>query len=224
MDIARWGLGVDALPERVVSCGGRLGYDDDGDTPNTQITLFDWGDRQLLFEVRGLPTPEYRDTKIGVVFDCEDGYLVTVSQSKVVAFDRRGAVVRTFEGDGDHYQDFLDAIKSGRREDLAAESLEGHLSSALCHLGNISYRLGEPQRLSASDAPFGDADAANEAFARCRDHLVENGLEAAKTDYVIGPSLAFDSRAERFAGDRSAEANALLTREYREPFVIPAGA
>jgi len=110
MDIARWGLGKTTLPNTVTSCGGRLGYDDDGNTANTQIAVYDYDDAQLVFEVRGLRTPAYRDTTIGVIFHCEGGYLASASYSKVVAFDHDGNVLRVFEGGGNHMQDFLDAV------------------------------------------------------------------------------------------------------------------
>jgi predicted dehydrogenase len=56
MDLARWGLGVDTLSKSVVSYGGRLGYEDAGETANTQTIIHDYGDKSLVFEVRGLPT------------------------------------------------------------------------------------------------------------------------------------------------------------------------
>src|SRR6185503_20801567 len=55
MDIARWALGVNELSPRVISLGGRLGYIDDGETPNTQLVYHDYPEAPLLFEVRGLP-------------------------------------------------------------------------------------------------------------------------------------------------------------------------
>lgn len=54
MDLCNWILGVDALPPRVVSLGGRFGYDDDGEKPNTQTILLDYPDAPLVFEARGL--------------------------------------------------------------------------------------------------------------------------------------------------------------------------
>ncbi len=113
MDIARWGLGRDDLPAAVTSCGGRLGYDDDGNTPNTLISSFDYGDQHLIFEVRGLKTDPYRGARIGVVFQCEHGYLVSASYEKVVAFDEQGKQVKVFEGGGNHFRNFLDAVKAG---------------------------------------------------------------------------------------------------------------
>ena len=220
MDIARWGLGRADFPRRVVSCGGRLGYDDDGNTPNTQVSLLDYGDQQLIFEVRGLKTEPYMSTSIGVIFQCDDGYLVSSSHNKVVAFDHQAQVVKTFVGSGNHFQNFLDAIKSGNPQDLNAESIEGHRSAALCHLANISYRLGEPQSLGATDGPFGPEQSANVTFMRFREHLQKNGLDPKQTDFQMGPVLAFESDTERFVGEHADAANAMMTRRYRKPFVI----
>jgi len=220
MDIARWGLGRDSLPRRVVSCGGRLGYDDDGNTPNTQIALFDYGDQELIFEVRGLETGGYRKTHIGVVFHCEAGYLVSGSYGELHAFDHDGVVIKSFRGTGNHFQDFLDAIQSGDPSAVHAGTLDGHLSASLCHLANISYRLGQPQRLAHTDSPFAASGAANESFRRCCEHLTQNGIDPSTTDFAMGPSLTFDPERERFSGEHAGPANALLTRPYRGSFDV----
>ena len=245
MDIARWGLGKNEHPQRVVTCGGRVGYDDDGTTPNTQISLYDYGDAQIIFEVRGLKTRGYptvevvnaaahaagngnasdpkaadkptEGPRIGVVFHCEHGYLVAGSYSKVVAFDLDGKLIKTFRGAGDHFQNFIDAVKSGKKEDLTAESIEGHMSASLCHLGNISYRLGEAKAL-AVDEPFGKHEAANATFRDCRKHLVASGLDAKATKFVMGPELTFDGKTERFTGGAAQAASALLERQGRGKF------
>ncbi|MHC5022786.1 MAG: Gfo/Idh/MocA family protein [Planctomycetota bacterium] len=220
MDIARWGLGLDDFPQRIRSCGGRVGYVDDGETPNSQLVTYDYGEKQIIFEVRGLATDPYRTASIGVVFHGERGYMVSSSYAKVVVFDHDGNETKTFTGGGDHVQNFLDAIKQGRGDLLNADALEGHRSSALCHLGNISHRLGAVRRLSDLDAPF-ESDPANRAFDEFRSHLTSNGLPADRTDIAVGPSLAFDDASERFHGPGAVQANALLSREYRAPYAIP---
>jgi predicted dehydrogenase len=217
LDMARWALGKSDHPRRILSVGGRLGYEDDGQTPNTQIVLYDYGDAQILQEVRGLPTGKYKDVAMGNVFHCENGYVAS-SISGMAAFDLRGELVQRFSGSGDHFRNFADAVKARDRARLNSEVLEGHLSTSLCHLGNISYRLGELRPLS-QDAPFGAHEEANEAYRRMREHLVENGLEAARTPVRVGRALEFDSRTETFVND--AAATALLRREYRKPFVVP---
>ncbi len=221
MDIARWGLGLDALPKRVISCGGRLGYDDDADTPNTLVSTFDYGTRQLVFEVRGLRTGAYRDVTIGVVFHCEGGYLAIASYDRCTAFDTSGREIRTFQGGGNHFQNFLDAVKAGDPEAVTANSREGHLSAGLCHMGNVSYRMGKPMDLARAIDPFGsDWPAGNEAMLRMRSHLVGNYVSPADS-VLVGPELVFDPATEMFVGDRAAEANALSARKYRSRYVPP---
>lgn len=219
MDIGRWGLGVDALPKKITSCGGRFGYDDDGNTANTQVSHFDYGEKELIFEVRGLKTPGYKGAHIGVVFYAENGYLVSASYNKVVAFDLDGKPIKTFKGGGNHFQNFLDAVKNGKPEMLRATAEAGHLSSALCHLGNISYKLGQGKALSELAEPF-VSGAANESFTRFKAHLEKNGVPGAEK-VAVGPTLTFDPTSEQFSGQLADKANALATRPARPPFVVP---
>ena len=220
-DIARWGLGLGTHPKRIISCGGRLGYEDDGNTPNTQVTLLDYGDKQIIFEVRGLKTAPFHGADIGVVFIGEKGTLVSGSYNKVQAYDHDGKLIETFEGSADHYQNFLDAIRAGDPAVLNAPIAEGHLSASICHLGNSSYRLGEEQALGAVEQPFGDSAAANDAFSRFSEHLAANGIDTQAIKIRRGLELTFDSATERFTGPRADEANRLLRRDDREPFVVP---
>lgn len=220
MDVARWGLGRNGLPRSVVGWGGRLGYQDDGETPNTHVAVFDYGDgQQLIFETRGLPTSDYRKAKIGNVFHGTDGYVVMTGYFNGAAFDKDGNMVQTFKGAQDHYRNFIDCVKSRKVEDLNGEILEGHLSSALCHLGNISYLVGHAEPLSSMPAPVQDNAEAAETFERFRQHLADNGVDPASSQYRLGRKLTVNPEKENFGKDR--EANALLFRDYREPFVVP---
>ncbi|MGD9721376.1 MAG: Gfo/Idh/MocA family protein [Pirellulales bacterium] len=222
MDLCRWGLGVNKLSNTVFSYGGRLGYEDAGDAANTQMIVHDYGDKALVFEVRGLPTEAYKEAKVGVIFEGADGYVVMTSYSSGAAFDPQGNKVREFNGGGDHYGNFVNAVRSRKREDLFAEIEEGHLSSALCHLGNISYRLGDAlgvnevrERLQGYKSPEHLVDT----FERFSTHLSDNKLDLATTKLKLGPTLTVNTGNETFV-DNSA-ADALLTRDYRAPFIVP---
>src|SRR5438094_309468 len=109
MDVARWGLGKNELASHVVSIGGRVGYEDDGQTANTQMCVYDYGDSKLIFEVRGLPTTDYRGATVGNVFHCADGYLVCTSYTQAIAYDSDGEVVQRFNGSRDHFTNFVEA-------------------------------------------------------------------------------------------------------------------
>src|SRR5437868_2913743 len=114
MDVARWGLNKPGLPKTALGLGGRFGYEDDGQTPNTELVFLDYGDSQLIFEVRGLKTPELKvhDTdkgaKVGNIFYGSEGYVILTSYTGGAAYDRDGKLVTTFSGDGDHYRNFID--------------------------------------------------------------------------------------------------------------------
>lgn len=218
IDLARWGLGLDTFPSRVASLGGRLGYQDDGETPNSQLCFYDWGAQQIHFEVRGLKTAGYKGASIGTIFHGEGGWLVIEDYAKAVAFDPKGEVMKVFEGGGDHIADFLAAIRSGGQGH--APAIEGHLSSGLCHLGNIPWRLAEPKPLNKIASPFGQDAAGEEACLRFRQHLADNGI-AADAPVRWSPALGFDAASERFSGARAAEADALGAPALRAPYLMP---
>ena len=93
------------------------------------------------------------------------------------------------------------------------------MSSGLCHLANVSYRLGEKSSFSKKNKAFGNNKKAYEYFERMQEHLKENGLKLEETDYIVGRNLEFDSKTESIKGDQ--EANDLLTRNYRAPYIVP---
>lgn len=232
MDKARWGLGKNELAHSVVSVGGRFGYVDDGQTANTQISLYDYGDCQLIFEVRGLvsksPFPGKASPKtkltpanyVGNVFYGSEGFLVCPSYSNAVAYSNDGEVIKKFAGGDDHFANFVKAVRSRKVADLNADILEGHLSSALCHLGNVSYRLGSEQPFGQKPQAFANEKEAGETFERMVQHLKDNKIDLDSIQCRVGRKLTLDPAKEVFQGDK--EANAMLTRKYRKGFEVPA--
>jgi Oxidoreductase family, C-terminal alpha/beta domain/Oxidoreductase family, NAD-binding Rossmann fold len=219
MDKARWGLARMELPRSAVSIGGRFGYVDDGETANTQICLFDYGDCELIFEVRGLPTPKLLGAGVGNIFYGTEGYVVCPSYSSGVAYDKDGKKLEEFKGGGDHYGNFINAVRERKHELLNADILEGHLSSAMCHLGNISYRLGKPTAFSEAKRAFGEDKDGFESVKRMLEHLKDNKIDMDATKFALGRKLMIDAKTETFLNDK--EANDMLTREYRKGFVVP---
>lgn len=219
MDVARWGLGVDDLGSNVTAYGGRYGYEDDGETPNTMVSMHDYGDKMLIFEVRGLKTDPLRGAEIGNIFYGSEGYVVMTNYTTGAAFDLDGNMIKQFTGGGDHFGNFLDAVASRNHEDLNADILEGHLSSALCHLGNISYRLGEEVKTDAAAEMLSANDEAQDTFERFKDHLANNSVDLSVDQVQMGPTLTLDTGNEEFINN--ANASAMLTRKYRKPFVVP---
>jgi predicted dehydrogenase len=226
VDIARWGLKVDQLANRIFSFGGRIGYEDAGDTPNTDVCSFRFDSgKELVFEVRGLETKPFMGAAVGNIFHGSEGYAMMPSYMDCIAFDTKGNKVKEFHGAGDHlhFDNFISAVRSRKVEDLHADILEGHLSSALCHLGNISYRLADKQvpvaELSSLANQENAATFSHDLIDRLQQHVADNKLDPNATKLSVGPSLNFDPKTEKFIG--RADADAMLTREYRAPFVVP---
>jgi len=209
------------LPRRIVSIGGRFDYVDQGQTPNTQVSVFDYGDTQLIFEVRGLKTDEYYGEKIGNTFHFEEG--VVAGDKFYPSGGQEPEPVAKVEPDrlsrGADFGLFIDAMRTREKKLLDWDIETAHYSSALCHLANISYRLGKRVTFTGIPDPFRDNEAANESFARMSDHLKVNGVDIERSSYRLGRVMEFDPATERFIGDE--QANALLTRAPRPPFVVP---
>ncbi len=192
-DIARWGLNKDEHPVTIYSMGGLYGINPaecEQETPNTQTSVFKYKDGKMLeFETRGRYTNEEGSLgiSIGNTFYGTEGYL-EINGSQWKAFRRRenkpfagsdvGEKPTDFmapPGGGGHYGNFIDAIRSGKDEDLHCQIYEGFMSAALPALANISYRVGR--------------------------------------------KLTFDGATEKFVKDK--EADKLLTRNYRAPYIVP---
>jgi predicted dehydrogenase len=222
MDKARWGLKKDTMPASVVSVGGRFGYVDDGETANTQLALFDYGDSHMIFEVRGLDTDAYKGAKVGNIWFGDKGYVVCPSYSSGTAFDPDGKVIEKFGGGGEdsHFANFVKAVRSRNKSDQNCPAEEGHLSAALCHLANISYRLGTETPFDADIKAFSDDKDATEALARMKEHLTNNKVDLKTAIGRVGPKLTIDAKTEKFTGSEAAKANPMLFREYRKGFEI----
>ena len=190
LGIARWAMSDPAWPLTVYAHGGKFAYDDDQETPNTLTASFDFGGRELVFEVRGLltggegfvTTPQGSaplNVKIGNLFYGDEGWAAMDNQGFQAFKGESNELILEARPEADsnttalHMQNFLDASRSRRYQDLTDEIANAHLSASMCHLANISYRVGRQLTLEA------------------------------------GPKFVND-----------AEANKLLTRDYRKPYVV----
>ncbi len=210
MGIARWGMGDPQWPQKAYAHGGKFVYDDDQETPNTLTASFDFGGRELVFEVRGLLTgaegavPERRRRRgpgaeapapvetnpegseplkimIGDLFYGSEGWAAMSDagfqafkgESNELIMEERPERGRENNPTVLHMKNFLEACRSRKHEDLHDEIENAHVSAAMCHLANISYRVGRQLTLDG------------------------------------GPKFVNDPEAEK-----------LLTRDYREPYVV----
>ncbi|MCP5539948.1 MAG: Gfo/Idh/MocA family oxidoreductase [Akkermansiaceae bacterium] len=242
MDVARWFLNESKIAPVSFSIGGRLGYDDDGETPNTQLAWHDYESAPLIFETRGLPSakqyqekdwgknmnkPEEFDDQSGisVVVVCEGGNLFCDAGGKVFVKDTAGKSMdapKPFDSD-DNFVNFIKAVQSRKREDQYAECLETHLSSALCHTGQISHQLGKSVHQGDVREAIKSDKLLSERYVAMEEHLAANGVDLNAETISLGPMLKLNPDTERFEGngDLDAAANALARPKYREPYVVP---
>ncbi len=119
-----------------------------------------------------------------------------------------------------HFANFIDCVRSRKSQDLHAQILEGHRTSMLAQLGNISYRLGTDVPLLHPIEGLGNDMALGEAWGSMKQHLVDAAnMNLDQSMCRLGRKLRFDAQAEKFVDDE--EANKLLTRCYRKPYVVP---
>ncbi len=171
MDIARWGLAV-TLPTKVMSMGGHFIYDDQKEVQNVINTTFEFPDagprgKMLVFDTRPYYTNDEKGAEVGILFYGSEGYMVIPSYSKYQTYMGRKSEpgVGRDEG-GDHFQNFLDAVRARDYKKLNADVLEAHYSSALSHIGLISVRLGRGLEFDPVKEQFIGDEEANRFVSR----------------------------------------------------------
>ena len=193
VDIFRWALNIYDHPRKIQSMGGFYSYDSEQETPNTQLSVYEYPDGSILqLEVRNLFTNRDDDIREGLIFYGTEGWMKFnlgntwttfmgrqnepgPSMTREQANEKFGVRIMYGKGREPHFDNFINCVRSRKREDLKADILEGHLSASICHLGNIAYRVGR--------------------------------------------TVFFDSESESFIGDEVAQN--YVSRDYREPFVVP---
>ena len=191
MDIARWGMNKNVFPKKVKSIGGYFAFESQQETPNTQISLFEYGDGKIIqFETRGAYTNKEDGIRVGNLFYGSKGWMHLNGNDWKTYFGRENEPGPSFSskdedpadpanlagaGSTAHFINYIETLRSDNYMNLNADILEGHKSTAMVHIADISYRVGR--------------------------------------------ELTFDSHSERFVGDD--QANGYLTRNYRHPYVVP---
>ena len=165
MDIARWGFGRPGLPMSVVSTGGKYVYNDDQETPNTQIATFNYGDAEIMFEVRGLQTGNEGGIAadrgggnvIGNLFYGGEGWMMLDGGGfQVYKGDPAKKIMdeKAARDENAHFQNFIDCVKSRDKSKLNAEVAIGVQSANLVHLANASYRVGKELKFDEKTLTF----------------------------------------------------------------------
>jgi len=240
-EMANWGvhylddlchfMGWKSVPTKIIAAGNRFTWDDNGETPNMHFALCDYDGIPFVIDIRNLVDPwrrpggggaRYLDSGGGNCVQCEDA-MIRLSRGGGGAYDKRDKRIHQYKGDGGsaHAQNFIDCLRSGRREDLAADIEKGHLSTVICHQANIAWRAGAE---ASVDEVYDSMKSHQDALYTLTDMLQQlagNGVDLAKKPFVLGPQLTYDRKNERFIGPGSEKANKYVKCSYRKPFVMP---
>lgn len=229
LDLAMWFMGNNQFPERVVSLGGRFGFDDDGQTPNTHTVYYDFKPVPVVMELRNLPrwkgekdADNMNGHRVAIRVNGSDGYYLGYGTGGWV-YDNNGKRVKQFPGEGGraHHQNFIDAVRSRKAETLAANLEAGHLSAGLCHMGNISHRLGKPAKGNKIYETAEGHPLLHKLVDEFNEHLLVNNVDVNEFPRQLGPWLDFDPDNQKFTGEQADQANAYLKKTYRKGFEIP---
>lgn len=230
MDLVRWALGDPQHPGKVTSVGGRFIWNDAGNTPNMQIASFDFGnDIPVLFEVRNVNTKGsslgrfHKGPGVGIIVTCENGEF-RGGRGGGSVYDLDGAKLKSFEGDrgATHMQNYVDALRAGDASLLRSPLESAFYSSSMSHLANISVRTGTQTAPEEVTVRFQGNEVISEVFDRFSAQINELGADYKKNAWHLGSELQFDSETEQFTGGETmSDANGLIRRHDRKPFVIP---
>ena len=233
MDKCRWGIGAKTI-KRAMGIGGRFGYDDDAETPNTETVFLETDTVPIIFETRGLPMRKateqekrppmdaYKGVRIGEIIECEGGYY-----DGGWAYDKDSKKMKQFPRDrgGKHRENFIKCLRSRRPQDNPAPPIDGHLSAVCFHTGNLSYRLGKEMDRNQTAEMFKTDKVAQECWDRFQQHVSANEDAPSAWKPTVGPWLEFDPEKEIFTGAFAQQANVLRKGtaggKYRAPFVVP---
>jgi len=171
VDVARWGLGV-KYPVKVTAIGGHFMFDDDQETPNTLNCTYEFNEggrhRMMEFEVRHwMSNGEASVPGIGNLFYGSKGFLAVDSYTSYKTWMGRERTPGPEKKEGgDHFANFIETVRSRKREDLHAEVEEGAISCTLVHLANVSYRVGRTLHFDANTYTVTNDAEANRMFTR----------------------------------------------------------
>lgn len=230
LDDVRHLLGWNDVPNKIVAAGNRFAWDDNGETPNMHLALCDYDGTPLVIDVRNLPDPwrrrggggaRYLGMGGGNYIQCEDA-AIRLSRGGGGAYDKKDKRIYQYKGDAgaSHAQNFIDCVRSRRRQDLAAEIEVGHLSTVVCHQANLAWRAGSEASVDEVHQNMRSHQDALYTLTDMLQQLAGNDVDLTKNPFVLGPQLTYDRKQEHFVGANAEKANKYVKCSYREPFVI----
>ena len=161
IDYCRHVMGLEEMPQAICCSGGKFFFEDDQQWPDTMFVNYEYPGAVLQYEMRLWSRPKLFGATEGAVVYGENGWILLTNRSWE-AYDSDGKLVKqggSDRGQQAHIRNFLDAVRSRKRESLNQEIYSGHVSTVMCHAGNISWRTGKKLRFDARTERFDDKEA-----------------------------------------------------------------
>jgi hypothetical protein len=219
-----------SLPKRILGGGGRVVWNDAGETPNVHFVYFDTGSIPVVIGLTNLTAepnakrgPQPPGPSSGYIAYCEGGRLEG-QRGRAAAFDKAGKLVKEFKGTGGmghHQENFIDAVRRRDPSVLNSNAQVGHESTGWCNLANIAFQAGSSYTQAGADLVRDRSGQWDALRSEMGNLLRAHGLALTSPAIKLSPVLEFDVASEKFVGEHAAAANRYLKREYREPFVVP---
>jgi hypothetical protein len=217
------------LPKRIFGGGGRVVWNDAGETPNVHFVFFDTGSIPVVIGLANIAaepgskeTPEHPGPGSGYIAYCEGGRFEG-QRGRARALDKNNQVIREFKGNSGnilHQANFIDAVRAEDPSILASGAEVGHHSTGWCNLANIAYQSGGAFSAEKARGIDGAPKIWEELLDETQQLLSGHNLDLESTGIKLSPVLEHDPKSERFVGENADAANRFLKREYRKPFVI----
>ena len=218
------------LPRRVCGGGGRVIWNDAGNTPNLHFVYFDTGSIPVVIGLTNLKadpeskkSPAHPGPGSGYIAYCEGGHFEG-QRGKGTAFDKDGTVIKEFKGtggNGTHQANFIDAVRKQDSSILNTDVRVGHDSTGWCNLANIAFRVGSAFSSEAAQAVPDSSGQWQGLVADMAELLAAHGSSIEAGKVMLGPMLSVDAESEQFVGEHAEVANRFLKREYRAPYAVP---
>lgn len=216
------------MPKRIFGGGGRIAWDDAGQTPNVHFTYFDTGTIPVLIGLSNLPgepgtrkPAKHIGPKSGYVALCEGGSYFG-ERGKGVAMDKDGKVIRKFKGNSGgvvHMSNFCAAVIANDPTMLNAGVEVGNDSTGWCNMANIAFRAGA--QMTAAQARAVKDPQWQKLMDEMEAHLGVYSKKVSDKEIKMSPMLELADDGSKFVGQGAEAANSLLKREYRKGFEVP---
>jgi hypothetical protein len=218
------------MPSKIAGGGGRVVWNDVGETPNIQFAYFEAGGVPVVMGLCNLASapgakdsPDRPGPGSGYVAYCEGGRLEG-QRGSAVAFDKQGKEIKKFPGDGGndrHQKNFIDAVRSRDAAILNTTAEVGLYSTGWCHLANIACLMGENVTEERAEAIKSLSPQSESLVGELGQVLEAHQIDPHGGQIKISSVLEFDPKSEEFVGEQAEAANKHLTREFRSPFAVP---